>query len=64
MVDALMSSCGGIEEDFIKSQNNFYVGDFKNDDVQLRLNGVNRIGNMLVPNDNYCDFENFLLPMV
>lgn len=64
MVDAVISSCGGIEEDFIKCQNSFYVGSFRNDDAQLRKDGINRIGNMLVPNDNYCDFENFLLPII
>ncbi len=64
LVDAVMSSCGGIEEDFIKCQNKFYVGEFFNDDAELRANGINRIGNMLVPNENYCDFETFLLPII
>ena len=64
MVDAVMSSCGGIEEDFIKCRNNFYVGEFLNDDAELRLNGINRTGNMLVPNENYIDFEVFILPIL
>jgi deoxyhypusine synthase len=33
MIDAVVSSCGGIEEDFIKSQNKFFIGEFRNDDV-------------------------------
>lgn len=28
------------------------------------MNGINRTGNMFVPNKNYIDFEDFLLPIV
>ena len=64
MVDCVVTSCGGIEEDFIKCQNHFYRGKFINDDHKLRMNGINRTGNMYVPNNNYCDFEEFLNPIV
>ena len=30
----------------------------------LRMNGINRTGNMFVPNKNYVDFEEFFLPIV
>jgi deoxyhypusine synthase len=30
----------------------------------LREKGINRIGNLLVPNDNYCLFENWVLPLL
>lgn len=30
----------------------------------LRENGINRIGNLLVPNENYCKFENWVLPLL
>lgn len=40
------------------------MGDFINNDAELRLNGINRIGNMLIANESYCDFETFLLPIV
>jgi len=26
--------------------------------------GLNRIGNMLVPNENYCKFEEWLMPLL
>jgi len=58
-----MSSTGGIEEDFIKCQGACYMGDFSVDDRKWRKIGLNRIGNMIAPNDNYCDFEGFILPI-
>ena len=30
----------------------------------LRQKGINRIGNLLVPNDNYCKFEDWLMPIL
>ncbi|KAG4180910.1 hypothetical protein ERO13_A10G194500v2 [Gossypium hirsutum] len=29
----------------------------------LRSRGLNRIGNLLVPNDNYCKFEDWIIPI-
>mmetsp|Transcript_4531 Transcript_4531/g.11202 ORF Transcript_4531/g.11202 Transcript_4531/m.11202 type:complete len:234 (+) Transcript_4531:188-889(+) len=31
---------------------------------ELRLKGLNRIGNLLVPNDNYCKFEDWITPIL
>lgn len=62
-VDVLVTTAGGIEEDFIKCMKPFYVSDFNSDDNMLRSQGLNRIGNMLVPNENYCAFEDWLLPI-
>jgi len=30
----------------------------------LRGKGINRIGNLLVPNDNYCKFEDWIMPIL
>ena len=30
----------------------------------LRSNGVNRAGNLLIPNENYCQFEGWLMPIL
>lgn len=30
----------------------------------MREQGINRIGNLLVPNDNYCKFENWVFPLL
>ncbi len=54
LVDGIVTSGGGIEEDFMKCYHPHYIGKFKNDDRKLRKDGINRIGNMYVPNKNYC----------
>lgn len=40
-----------------------YMGDFALKGAELRKEGLNRIGNMLVPNSNYCLFEDWLIPV-
>ncbi|XP_011332794.1 probable deoxyhypusine synthase isoform X2 [Ooceraea biroi] len=62
LVDCLVTTAGGVEEDFIKCLAPTYVGSFYLDDRQLREKGLNRTGNLLVPNDNYCLFEDWLVP--
>ncbi|XP_011052268.1 PREDICTED: probable deoxyhypusine synthase isoform X1 [Acromyrmex echinatior] len=62
LVDCLVTTAGGVEEDFIKCLAPTYVGSFYLDDRKLRENGLNRTGNLLVPNDNYCLFEDWLMP--
>ena len=32
--------------------------------AELREGGLNRIGNLVVPNDNYCVFEDWLTPIL
>ncbi|TPP62678.1 Homospermidine synthase [Fasciola gigantica] len=65
MVDVLVTSAGGIEEDFIKCMAPSYVGDFERwSGAHLRSIGVNRTGNLLIPNDNYIHFENWILPLL
>lgn len=51
MVDCIVTSAGGIEEDFIKCMAPTYLGDFALDGRSLRKKGINRIGNLLVPNE-------------
>ncbi|KFD63529.1 hypothetical protein M514_06474 [Trichuris suis] len=64
LVDCLVTSAGGIEEDLIKCLAPTYLGDFRLDGAKLREEGLNRIGNLLVPNKNYCLFENWVLPLL
>jgi len=63
MVDCLVCTAGGIEEDFIKCLAPTYIGDFNLKGAELRNDGINRIGNLLVPNDNYCKFEDWIMPI-
>lgn len=64
MVDAIVTTAGGIEEDIIKCFEHTYMGDFKLSGRALRKKGINRIGNLLVPNKNYCKFEDWVAPLI
>ena len=63
-VHVLVTTAGGIEEDIIKCLHPFYLGDFKAHGKELREKGINRIGNIFVPNDAYIKFEQFFQPII
>ena len=62
LVDVVVTTAGAVEEDLIKCLAPTYVGDFGLAGAALRAQGLNRIGNMLVPNSNYCAFEDWVMP--
>lgn len=64
LVDVIVTSAGGIEEDFIKCLGDFKLGSFNADGTILREKGINRIGNIFVPNSRYVAFEKFVLPVL
>ncbi|MEK6961290.1 MAG: deoxyhypusine synthase [Nanoarchaeota archaeon] len=64
MVDVIVTTAGGVEEDFIKCLGTFVLGEFSLPGKELREGGINRIGNILVPNSRYCKFEDFLNPIL
>lgn len=64
LVDCIVTTAGGVEEDFIKCLAPTLVGDFGLKGQYLRENGINRIGNLLVPNNNYCKFEDWVNPIL
>lgn len=64
MVDVIVTTAGGIEEDLIKCFEPTFMGDFKLNGKELRKKGINRIGNLLVPNRNYCQFEDWMEPLI
>ncbi|OIW09199.1 hypothetical protein TanjilG_11337 [Lupinus angustifolius] len=63
LVHVIVTTTGGIEEDLIKCLAPTYKGDFSLPGAHLRSKGLNRIGNLLVPNDNYCKFEDWIIPI-
>lgn len=63
-VNVLVTTAGGIEEDIIKCLGNFKLGDFRLSGKELREKGINRAGNILVPNSRYCAFEDFVIPIL
>lgn len=63
-IDVICTTAGGVEEDIIKCFSNTYIGDFHLNGKKLRKKGWNRIGNLIVPNENYCKFEDWLQPLL
>jgi len=64
MVDCIVTTTGGIEEDIMKCMKDAYIGDFDLKGKELRNQRLNRIGNMIVPNDNYNSFEDWCFPII
>jgi len=64
MVHVLVTTAGGVEEDIIKTIKPFIIGDFKAPGKELRAKGMNRIGNVFVPNDRYVAFERIMHPFL
>lgn len=62
-VSAIVTTAGGVEEDLIKCLAPTYMGSFSASGSKLRDQGINRIGNLFVPNDNYCKFEDWVVPI-
>ncbi|GMM52545.1 deoxyhypusine synthase [Starmerella bacillaris] len=64
MVSAIVTTGGGVEEDLIKCLAPTQMGDFALPGADLRERGLNRIGNLIVPNDNYTKFEDWIVPIL
>lgn len=64
LVDVIVCTAGGIEEDLIKCLAPTHMGDFSDEGHDLRKRGLNRIGNLIVPNKNYCLFEDWIMPIL
>ncbi|TVY85732.1 Deoxyhypusine synthase, partial [Lachnellula willkommii] len=63
-ISAIVTTAGGIEEDLIKCLGDTYMGSFSTPGASLRAKGMNRIGNLVVPNNNYCLFEDWIVPIL
>ncbi|MEM2137480.1 MAG: deoxyhypusine synthase [Candidatus Anstonellaceae archaeon] len=57
LVDCIITSTGSIEEDVMKCSAPFLLGKFEVDDAELKKNGMNRIGNIFVKDEQYAEFE-------
>lgn len=53
LVDVVITSCGTLDHDMARCWRNYYRGSFVMNDSKLHEQGVNRLGNVLVPNDSY-----------
>ena len=64
MISCIVTTTGGIEEDIMKCLEPVYLGDFNMKGSDLREKGINRIGNIIVPNNNYIKLEEWFVPLV
>jgi deoxyhypusine synthase len=53
LVDVVITTCGTLDHDMARCWRNYYRGSFVMNDSKLHKEGVNRLGNVLVPNDSY-----------
>jgi len=65
MIDVIVTTVGGIEEDIMKAKGEkFIIGKFDSDDTALHEEGINRVGNLFVRNESYARFEDIIGPML
>lgn len=60
LVDVMVISGGGVEEDITKTLLPHNIASFDLKGKVLRENGLNRVGNLVIPNENYFVFEKWL----
>lgn len=53
LVDVIITTCGTLDHDLARIWKDYYHGSFMLDDLELRKRGINRIGNVLAPNESY-----------
>lgn len=53
LVDAIITTCGTLDHDLARVWKKYYHGDFMMDDADLHRKGINRLGNILIPNESY-----------
>ncbi|XP_012940644.1 probable deoxyhypusine synthase [Aplysia californica] len=64
MVDCIVTTAGGIEDDFMKCRTPFYHRNFRMNGADLHKRAHNRTGNLIVPNNCYREFHKFLNPIL
>tara|TARA_B100000686_G_scaffold18324_1_gene16967 strand:- start:116 stop:1102 length:987 start_codon:yes stop_codon:yes gene_type:complete len=61
--NVVITTCGTLDHDIARSYRKYFHGDFSLDDVALGEEGLNRLGNVVVPNECYGEIlERVVLP--
>lgn len=55
LFDMIITTPGTLDHDIARIYRNYYHGSFEMDDRQLHREGVNREGNVLIPNESYSE---------
>jgi len=53
LVDVIVTTCGTLDHDVARSWKDYYRGSFVMSDAKLHEKNINRLGNVLVPNESY-----------
>jgi deoxyhypusine synthase len=53
MFDCVITTCGALDHDIARTSTKYYSGDFRMDDKLLYKKNIHRLGNVLVPQNNY-----------
>ena len=53
LVDVVVTTCGTVDHDVARCWKDYYRGSFVMNDSKLRSQGINRLGNVLIPDDSY-----------
>ncbi len=62
-IDVVVTAGGSIDHDLIRSYSDYELGEFMMDDSELHEKGINRLGNILIPNDRYTLLEERMVPV-
>ena len=65
LVDVIITTCGTLDHDLARLLTDYYHGNFNMNDAALRDKGVNRLGNVLVPDSSYgMPIEKWMQPFL
>lgn len=53
LIDAIITTCGSLDHDLARNFKPYYHGSFDADDKKLHEEGINRLGNIFIPNESY-----------
>jgi len=63
--DVLITTCGTLDHDLARAWCDYYHGHFDADDDELYRRGINRLGNVFIPNESYgIILENKMRPIL
>ncbi len=61
--NVVITTCGTLDHDIARTYQDYFHGDFELDDIALGEEGLNRLGNVIVPNQCYGEIiERVMLP--
>ncbi|RLF47172.1 MAG: deoxyhypusine synthase [Thermoplasmata archaeon] len=53
VIDAIITTCGSLDHDLARCFKDYYHGSFDANDEELHKKGINRLGNIFIPNESY-----------